>query len=173
MHVFLMIIGLLLILFGGGCTIVFIAVDGDVEFRWLWLALGLAPLVGGFFLIRHGLKLNRESGHSHLMGTSHDTWSHYFSAPGRAWYMVFAGLAREEPIGKRPAAAFEFASHICRLCHSHSSFFRWMWRHIPCELDCRWNAEQRLCRLGNHHRIVLAAAAGRTVYLVAGDAAQK
>jgi hypothetical protein len=60
MHVFLMIIGLLLILFGGGCTIVFIAVDGDVEFLWLWLALGLAPLVGGFFLIRHGLKLNRE-----------------------------------------------------------------------------------------------------------------
>jgi len=60
MHVLLMIIGLLLILFGGGCTIVFIAVDGDREFLWLWLALGVAPLVGGFFLIRHGLKLNRE-----------------------------------------------------------------------------------------------------------------
>jgi UPF0716 family protein affecting phage T7 exclusion len=60
MPIFLMIIGLLLILFGGGCTIVFIAVDGDIEFLWLWLALGLAPLVGGFFLIRHGLRLLRE-----------------------------------------------------------------------------------------------------------------
>ena len=60
MPIFLMIIGLLLILFGGGCTIVFIAVDGDLEFLWLWLALGLAPLVGGFFLIRHGLKFLRE-----------------------------------------------------------------------------------------------------------------
>ena len=59
MPIFL-IIGLLLILFGGGCTIVFIAVDGDIEFLWLWLALGLAPLVGGFFLIRHGLQLLRE-----------------------------------------------------------------------------------------------------------------
>lgn len=60
MPIFLMIIGLLLILFGGGCTIVFIAVDGDIEFLWLWLALGFAPLIGGFFLIRHGLKLLRE-----------------------------------------------------------------------------------------------------------------
>lgn len=60
MPIFLMIIGLLLILFGGGCTIVFIAVDGDIEFLWLWLALGLAPLVGGFFLIRYGLRLLRE-----------------------------------------------------------------------------------------------------------------
>lgn len=60
MPIFLMIIGLLLILFGGGCTIVFIAVDGDIEFLWLWLALGGAPLVGGFFVVRHGLKLLRE-----------------------------------------------------------------------------------------------------------------
>ena len=60
MPIFLMIIGLLLILFGGGCTIVFIAVDGDLEFLWLWLALGLAPLIGGFFLIRYGLRLLRE-----------------------------------------------------------------------------------------------------------------
>jgi hypothetical protein len=60
MHVLLIIIGLLLIVFGGGCTIVFIAVDGDIEFLWLWLALGLAPLLGRFFLIRHGMKLNRE-----------------------------------------------------------------------------------------------------------------
>jgi Flp pilus assembly protein TadB len=60
MPILLIIIGLLLILFGGGCTIVFIAVDGDLEFLWLWLALGVAPLVGGFFLIRYALKLLRE-----------------------------------------------------------------------------------------------------------------
>lgn len=60
MPILFIIIGLLLILFGGGCTIVFIAVDGDLEFLWLWLALGVAPLVGGFFLIRHGLKRIRE-----------------------------------------------------------------------------------------------------------------
>ena len=60
MAILFIIIGLLLILLGGGCTIVFIAVEGDLEFLWLWLALGLAPLVGGFLLIRHGLKLLRE-----------------------------------------------------------------------------------------------------------------
>jgi uncharacterized membrane protein len=60
MPILLVIIGLLLILFGGGCTIVFIAVDGGLEFLWLWLALGVAPLVGGFFLIRYALKLLRE-----------------------------------------------------------------------------------------------------------------
>jgi len=60
MPILLIIIGLLLILFGGGCTIVFIAVDGDLEFLWLWLALGVAPLVGGFFLIRYALKLLHE-----------------------------------------------------------------------------------------------------------------
>lgn len=60
MPILFIIIGLLLILFGGGCTIVFIAVEGDLEFLWLWLALGVAPLVGGFFLIRHGLKRIRE-----------------------------------------------------------------------------------------------------------------
>lgn len=60
MPILFIIIGLLLILFGGGCTIVFIAVDGDLEFLWHWLALGVVPLVGGFFLIRHGLKRIRE-----------------------------------------------------------------------------------------------------------------
>ena len=60
MAILFIIIGLLLILLGGGCTIVFIAVDGDIEFLWLWLALGVAPLVGGFFLVRDGLKRIRE-----------------------------------------------------------------------------------------------------------------
>ena len=60
MHIFLKSIGLLLMLFGGGCTIVFIAVDGDSELLWLWLILGLAPLVRGLFLFRYGLKRDRE-----------------------------------------------------------------------------------------------------------------
>ena len=60
MPIFLMIIGLLLVLFGGGCTVIFFGVGPDTEFLWLWLGLGVAPLVGGFFLIRHGLKLLRE-----------------------------------------------------------------------------------------------------------------
>jgi hypothetical protein len=60
MPVLFIIIGLLLILFGGGCTVVFIAVDADSEFLLFWLVLGLAPLVGGFFLFRYGLKRDRE-----------------------------------------------------------------------------------------------------------------
>ena len=60
MPIFLMIIGLLLILFGGGCTVIFFGVGGDSEFLWLWLVLGVAPLVGGFLLVRHGLRLRSE-----------------------------------------------------------------------------------------------------------------
>jgi hypothetical protein len=60
MHVLLMIIGLLLILFGGGCTFIFFGMGPDSEFLWLWLALGVAPLVGGFLLVRYGLRLRRE-----------------------------------------------------------------------------------------------------------------
>jgi hypothetical protein len=60
MHVLLIVLGLLLILFGGGCTIVFMGMGGDSEFFMLWLVLGLAPLVGGYFLFRHGLRRDRE-----------------------------------------------------------------------------------------------------------------
>ena len=60
MSVFLMIMGLLLVLFGGGCTVIFFGVGPDSEFLWLWLALGVAPLVGGFLLVRYGLRLRRE-----------------------------------------------------------------------------------------------------------------
>ena len=60
MHVLLMVIGVLLILFGGGCTVLFAGMGGDSEFFLLWLALGLVPLVGGFFLFRHGLQRDRE-----------------------------------------------------------------------------------------------------------------
>ena len=60
MYVLLFVFGLLLVLFGGGCTVLFFGMEARSEFLWLWLALGLAPLVGGLFLIRHGLRLHRE-----------------------------------------------------------------------------------------------------------------
>jgi hypothetical protein len=60
MHMLLMIVGLLLMLFGGGCTLLFFRFGPDSELMGVWLALGLAPQVGGFFLIRYGRKLGRE-----------------------------------------------------------------------------------------------------------------
>jgi hypothetical protein len=60
MPIFLMILGLLLILFGGGCTTIFFGVGPDAEFLWLWLGLGVAPLVGGLLLVRYGLRLRRD-----------------------------------------------------------------------------------------------------------------
>lgn len=60
MPVLLMILGLLLILFGGGCTVIFFGVGAETDFLLLWLALGVAPLVGGFLLVRYGLRLRRE-----------------------------------------------------------------------------------------------------------------
>lgn len=59
MPVLLMILGLLLILFGGGCTVIFFGVGAETDFLLLWLGLGVAPLVGGFFLVRYGLRLRR------------------------------------------------------------------------------------------------------------------
>ena len=60
MHIVLLIFGPLLILFGGGCTLIFFGTGPDSEFLLLWLALGVAPLVGGFLLVRYGLRLRRE-----------------------------------------------------------------------------------------------------------------
>lgn len=60
MPILLMILGLLLIVFGGGCTVIFFGVGPDSEFLLLWLGLGVAPLVGGVFLVRYGLGLRRE-----------------------------------------------------------------------------------------------------------------
>jgi len=59
MPILLMILGLLLILFGGGCTLIFFGMGPDSEFLWLWLGLGALPLAGGFFLVRYGLRLRR------------------------------------------------------------------------------------------------------------------
>jgi hypothetical protein len=60
MPILLMILGLLLILFGGGCTMIFFGVGAETDFLWFWLGLGVAPLVGGFLLVRYGLRLRRE-----------------------------------------------------------------------------------------------------------------
>jgi hypothetical protein len=60
MPVLLIILGLLLLLFGGGCTLIFFGAGPTSEFLLLWLGLGVAPLVGGFLLIRYGLRLRRE-----------------------------------------------------------------------------------------------------------------
>lgn len=59
MPILLMILGLLLILFGGGCTLIFFGMGPDSEFLWLWLGLGVLPLAGGFLLARYGLRLRR------------------------------------------------------------------------------------------------------------------
>jgi hypothetical protein len=69
MHVLLIILGLLLLLFGGGCTLLLIGTYGSdpshIQFDLslilsLWLPLGLLPLVGGWFIFRHGLKIDRQ-----------------------------------------------------------------------------------------------------------------
>ena len=60
MPILLMILGLLLILFGGGCTLIFFGMGPDSSFLWLWLGLGVLPLAGGLLLVRYGLKLRRE-----------------------------------------------------------------------------------------------------------------
>ena len=70
------IFGILLLLFGGGCTLLFAIVGipfgidstnygesqvwGDL-IGW-WLFGGLFPLFGGFFLFRYGMKRDREKG---------------------------------------------------------------------------------------------------------------
>lgn len=69
MHVLLIIIGLLLLVFGGGCTLIFVysaisdfhAMMADVPLLLtLWVPLGLLPLVGGWLLFRLGVKIDRQ-----------------------------------------------------------------------------------------------------------------
>jgi hypothetical protein len=57
MPVFLIVIGVLLALFGGGCTVLFFGMEAPSDFLALWLGLGLAPLAGGILLIRQGIRL--------------------------------------------------------------------------------------------------------------------
>jgi hypothetical protein len=70
MGVLLLILGLLLILFGGGCTLILGGIwlsdpssitSSDVaDVLPIWLFLGLLPLAGGVLMFRVGLKLDRE-----------------------------------------------------------------------------------------------------------------
>jgi hypothetical protein len=69
MPVLFIVVGLLLMLFGGGCAIlaggIFISepsilMDDLPSLVPLYLGVAIAPLVGGFFLFRHGLRQDRE-----------------------------------------------------------------------------------------------------------------
>ena len=69
MPVLFIVIGLLLMLFGGGCTLIVggvllsdpsMIMNDIASIFPLYLAIGLAPLVGGFFLFRHGLRQDRD-----------------------------------------------------------------------------------------------------------------
>ena len=63
MSILYVIIGVLLMVFGGGWTILYLGFEiyeAYVEFFPHWLVLGLAPVAGGYFLMRYGLTLGRE-----------------------------------------------------------------------------------------------------------------
>jgi uncharacterized membrane protein len=68
MHVLLIVVGLLLLLFGGGCTVISLGylftesrnVAQDLQDGWwILIFLGLAPLAAGWFLFRRGLAIDR------------------------------------------------------------------------------------------------------------------
>jgi hypothetical protein len=68
MHIVVLIFSALLLLFGGGCTLimVFVALDDPQhfmrnlqDFAPFWIPLGLLPLGIGWLLFRWGLKLKR------------------------------------------------------------------------------------------------------------------
>jgi hypothetical protein len=73
MHVIAILFGLLLLLFGGGCTLIFLfstiqdprsmLADAAMILQ-IWAPLGLIPLVAGWFLFRFGLKRSREGNSS-------------------------------------------------------------------------------------------------------------
>ena len=69
MHILLIVFGLLLILFGGGCTVVLggmmVTDPGSFSSDFalmlsIWLPMGLAPLALGIWLFRVGLRKDRE-----------------------------------------------------------------------------------------------------------------
>ncbi len=69
MHILLIVAGLLLLVFGGGCTLI---MGGFAIMDWrstlndfasvasLLGGLGLLPLAAGWFLFRHGVRIDRE-----------------------------------------------------------------------------------------------------------------
>lgn len=69
MHVLAIVLCFILLLFGGGCTLIFLvgaisdprSFFGDIPLLLtLWLPLGLAPLAGGYFLFRYGRRRDDE-----------------------------------------------------------------------------------------------------------------
>jgi hypothetical protein len=64
--ILLVVMGVLLLLFGGGCTFLwFVTTFGSgelsgfhVEFLVLWVVLGLGPLVVGVICVRAGRRIN-------------------------------------------------------------------------------------------------------------------
>ncbi len=69
MHVILIVIGLLLLVFGGGCTLIFLiggvidpsSMMADVPLLLtMWVPLGLIPGGLGWLLFRRGLRIDRE-----------------------------------------------------------------------------------------------------------------
>ena len=68
MHIVVIIFAVLFLLFGGGCTLIALAVMIDdplnvgrnlQDIAPIWIPLGLLPLVIGWFLFRWGLKIRR------------------------------------------------------------------------------------------------------------------
>ena len=68
MHIILIIFGVLLLLFGGGCTLIVLAMIFSDPNRIgsslaltvpYWIPLGLLPLIMGWLLLRSGLKSRR------------------------------------------------------------------------------------------------------------------
>lgn len=69
MHVLLIVFAVLLLLFGGGCTVVSLGylVSGSANVAqdlrdgwWILVFLGIAPLAAGWLLLRHGLAIDRQ-----------------------------------------------------------------------------------------------------------------
>jgi hypothetical protein len=69
MHVLLIVIGLLLAVFGGGCVLIvafFFVQDPGALVRdldstgYLFAVLGVLPLAAGLILFRYGMKIDRE-----------------------------------------------------------------------------------------------------------------
>jgi hypothetical protein len=68
MHIILIIFGVLLLLFGGGCTLIVLGLIASEPNRIgsslelmvpYWIPLGLLPLIIGWLLFRWGLKSRR------------------------------------------------------------------------------------------------------------------